>query len=317
MLENNLTFKKVPWRHDPRSRNFSHHALFGTLAPATFPPTLGRPLRNVENQKDSLRCTGYGTAMNGGYIHNRRFHPDWQAAKIGQLQGSSVDINGGDPNAAMRSERDCGFMPYENVPAGLSLEGNSIENTGWQAFDASLDKEALPEHVAGFVTVDGSNDTFDNIRSALVQAYDWKTGLGATVQAFGKWYTDWSFTRSGIVPTAYNETKYGYHHYLFVDFCEINGVPYLIVHNSGGSLMGLGGFQYMPREVVNREFQLSGFLYPSGTTLKIAKPLTAAQLELAAQESTMGLIERMILKAWYAISEIYLNPSTKLRTRRA
>ncbi len=150
--------------------------------------------------------------------------------------------------------------------------------------------------------------TFDNIRSALALAYDPTTGLGATVQAFGKWYDDWSYTPGGIIPTAYGP-HFGYHHYLFVDFCDSNGVPYLIVHNSGGSLMGKNGFHYMPREVVNREFQRSGLLYPSGTTLKIAKPLTQAQIELAKQETMAGYIERQILQIWYAISEIIISRS--------
>jgi hypothetical protein len=302
-----LMMRKAPWRHDPRSRKFSHDALFGTLAPAVFPKTLGRPLRPVENQMNSLRCTGYGTAVNGGYIKGRRFHPDWQAAKIGKLQGQTVDLTGGDPNMAMRSERDCGFLPIEDSPYLLAT--STMGQTSWQTFDPALDSIAIETRVAGFVTVDGTNDIFDNIRSALIQAYDPKTGLGAVVQAFGKWFPAWTFPKDGIVPQTYDATQYSYHHYLFVDFCEIDGVEYLMVQNSGGVNMGKNGFQYFPREVVNREFKLSGTLYPSGTTLKIVKPLTTDQINLAKQETVLGMIERMILQAWYTLSEIYINRS--------
>lgn len=294
-----MLLRTTPWRHDPRSKNFSHHKLFGTLTPSTLPLTLGRLRRQVENQKNTLRCTGYGTAVNGGYIHGVRFHPDWQAAKIGQLQGESVDIGGGDPNAAMRSQRDCGYLPLI-LDTIHSLESNTIENTGMQSFDPDHDYAAKEFRVAGFVSVDGPLDIFDDIRSALYQAYDSATHSGATVQAFGKWYTVW-YPHSGIIPTAYNTGSFGYHHWLFVDFCSINGVPYLVAHNSGGDGIGDKGYFYFPREVVNREFGVWG------TSLKIVKPLTHAQIDLGKQESPAGRVQRMIFDVWYAISEYLIS----------
>lgn len=285
----------TPWRHDPRSKNFSHHRLFGTLSPAQLPLTLGRVRREVENQKNTLRCTGYGSALNGGYIHNMRMHPDWQAAQIGQLQGESVDVSGGDPNAAMRSERDCGYLPFM-LDTIHSLDSNTIENSGWKSFDPALDVHALDNRVAGFVSVDGPLDIFDDIKSALYAAYDRATQTGACVQAFGKWYGEW-YPQGGIIPTNYNTTNFGYHHWLFIDFCSINGVSYLVAHNSGGESIGDKGFFYFPRDVVNREFGVWG------TTLKVVKPLTKAQIDLGKQESPGGRVQRLIFDVWFAISE--------------
>lgn len=293
--------RRAPWRHDPRSTTFSHHRFFGTLTPVQLPDTLGRTRRSVENQKNTLRCTGYGTAVNGGYIHGMRMHPDWQAAMVGREQHESVDGTGGDPNAAMKSQIDYGYLPWTMVPLQLSLERNTIENTGLHAFDSIDASPAYDLRDAGFVSVDGPEDTFDNIRSALSLAYDRSTGLGATVQAFGRWYSDWSFTKGGIIPTTYGDT-HGYHHYLFIDWIWIGGVPYLVVHNSGGTLMGDQGFQYMPREVVNREFAGA-----PGTSLKIVKTLTASQVQLAKQESPYGVLQRLLLQAWYALSEFYIH----------
>ncbi len=298
--ERGIMGKRSPWRHDPLSKKFSHDIFFGTLNPIHLPPTLGRTLRPIENQKNTLRCTGYGCAVNGGYMRGMRFHPDWQAAKIGQLQGESVDVNGGDPNMAMRSERDCGFLP-STLDSIHSLASNTIENTGIASFDTALDIPALENRVAGFVSVDGSQDIFDNIRSALYLAYDVRTGLGATVQAFGRWYGAWTNPPGGIIPSVVSGTSFGYHHYLFVDFKDIGGVSHLVIHNSGGEAMGDHGLQYMPREVVNREFGVWG------TSLKICKPLTDAQIALAKDESVAGKIQRLILQVWYAISEAYLN----------
>lgn len=297
-----LQLRKMPWRHDPRSQNFSHHTLFGTLAPSALPLTLGRPRRPVENQKNTLRCTGYGTAVNGGYIHLVRMHPDWQAAKIGQLQGVSVDIDGGDPNAAMRSERDCGYLPFI-LDTIHSLGSNTVENTGMNSFDSALDKVALDNRVAGFVSVydpKAPQDIFDQIKSAIYMAYDAAAESGATVQAFGKYYYDW-YPSSGVIPQAYDTTKYGYHHWLFVDFVWIHGVPYLVAHNSAGPELGDKGFFYFPREVVNREFGVWG------TSLKIVKPLTQEQIDLGKQESPTGLLQRQIYAIWYAISEYIIS----------
>src|SRR5262249_46544734 len=120
---NNPRFPKGRWKHDPRSRKFSHHQFFGTVAPQNLPSTLRRPLRSVEDQQQTVRCTGYGSAVNGGYIHARRFSPDWQAGKIGQVQGVNVDVSGGDPNATMKAQCDYGYLPIENAPLSLEKDG--------------------------------------------------------------------------------------------------------------------------------------------------------------------------------------------------
>lgn len=288
-------FQKKPFWNDPRSKRFSHDALFGTIT--SFPPTLGRLLRPVENQKNSVRCTAYGTAVNGGYIHGARFHPDWQAAKIGQLQRRSVDVNGGDPNATMKSQRDYGYAPYESIPTAFSLERNSIENTGMDIFGTLYDLAAEPYKAAGFVKVDGPLDLFDDVKSALVQAYDKATGKGACVQAFGRWYQEW--TNQNIIKNGYENFE-GYHHYLFVDFETINGIEYLIAQNSYGENVGEDGFHRFPRDIVNREFSLSG------TSLKIMKIMSPSQLALARQETPYGALQRLIIRAWYIISNLYV-----------
>ncbi len=293
--------RKAPWRHDPRSKKFSHHQFFGTIKPSELPVTLGRKLRPVENQKETMRCTGYGCAMNGGYIHNMRMHPDWQAAKIGQLQHESVDVSGGDPNAAMRSQRDFGYLPFNLAPI-LSIDSNTTLNTGMNSFDPTLDMYAYDNRVEGFVNVDGNQDTFDNIRSALVQAYDATTGKGACVQLFGKWYYDW-YPHDGIIPTNYGTTQLTYHHWVIVDFKSINGISYLIVQNSAGTGMGDGGFFYFPREVVNREWNTEVW----GVTRKIVKPITPEQIALGKQESPAGRLQRLIFDIWYKISEYIIN----------
>lgn len=292
-----MKFQQKPYYNDPRSLGFSHAKLFGTVAPKNLPTSLLRPRPVPYNQMNTTRCTGYGSAQNGYHIHHVYFNPDWQAAKIGEKQGYSVDNRGGDPNATMKVERDNGFLPVDRT--SINLEQDGIEGSGWDKFPTTLDADAEAYTVAGFVKVDSSAyDTFDAIKSALFMAYDPTTQTGACVQAFGKWYTEWTYAR--IIPKYYGDFA-GYHHYLFIDFVEMSGTQYLVAQNSYGPYIGDGGYHYFPREVVNKEFNIPG------TTLKICKALTTAQVSLAKTETPAGRIQRIIAKMWYTISNFYLN----------
>lgn len=267
-----MQFQQTPWLNDPRSTKFSHDKLFGTVT--NFPPEgLKRPLRQIENQGNTLRCTAYASAVNGGYIWHSRFNPTWQAQKISYIQGRDIDLYGADPNSAMKSQRDYGYAPY----------------------DFTDDNVAYENRVAGYVKVDGPLDVFDDIRSALYQAYNPETKTGAVVQAFGRWFNEWN---TAIIPQNYTSFA-GYHAYLFVDWTVLNGVTYLIAQNSYGEAYGEAGLHYFPREVVNREFTLSG------TTLKICKPLTRAQIEEAKKDTPVGRIWNQLLLIWRIFSNKY------------
>lgn len=227
-----------------------------------------------------MRCAAYAGAVNGGYINSQRFSPSFQADKISYIQGWDIDERGSDPNAAMKSQRDYGYLP-------ITLE-----------MDPEKDTRAKGYHVAGYVKVDGPLDLFDDIRSALFQAYNPKTESGACVQAFGTWYHEW--TNAAFIPNEYTSFA-GYHSYLFVDFTTLNGKDFLIAQNSYGHNVGSNGFHYFPREVVNREFARQG------TSLKIVKPLTKEQIELAKQDTFLGRIQKLIISIWGVLSDTYGN----------
>lgn len=273
---------KKPWRHDPRSKNFSHTRFFGVAK--TFPDTLGRPRKTPEDQQQSLRCAAYAGAMNGQYIHGIRMSPDWQTNKIGRIQGTSVDMGGSNPNAAMKSQV---FVPQSDTSGGY------LPYADWDPIKAEiLDKEAANYGDEGYVKPDGGADDYDSICSALLLAYDVNTGKGAGVQAFSPWYP--SFNEINI--TDITGTSFGGHSYLFIDFDRTKDV--LIVENSYGEEYD-NGFQYMTRPVVNRLFA------QWGTSLKIPKPLTPAQIALAKQETPLGTVQRLLIQAWYALSEVF------------
>jgi hypothetical protein len=130
-------------------------------------------------------------------------------------------------------------------------------------------------------------------------------GKGAVVQAFSASYAEWfnplrataaGALVAGIVPANYQAFA-GYHAFLFIDWCEIDGELFLIAQNSAGPLLGDKGFLYFPSEIVNREFA------KWGSALMILKPITVQQIALAKEESTTGYIQRLIIQAWYLVSD--------------
>jgi hypothetical protein len=204
---------------------------------------------------------------------------DWQNNKVSRIQGKPVDTGGSDPNAAMKSQlyaQNGGYLP--------ALDWNPAEPN-------LLDTEAMNYGDDAYLKPDGGADIFDSIRSALTLAYNPTTKLGACVQAFSGWYDNWE---TSTIPSAEGNLL-GYHSYLFVDWETVQGVAYLVLQNSYGVSFGDGGYQYMPRDVVNREFG------KWGSSLKIPQPLTAEQIALAKQETPFGAIQRQLINIWFSL----------------
>jgi len=287
------------WRWDPRERKFSHRRYFGAPDFSQLPKDgLHRPRRIVENQQMTIRCGAYSAAVGNGYLRNVRFHPDWQAVSIGRKQGRPVDNYGSEPRAVMNSLRDDGSILFDASPLHLATHGQ--EATGFAGYyPKELDAQAQNNRITAYLGVDDRYDYFDDIRWALFKAYHPATGTGAVVHAFGRWYDEWTNPKNGIIPLAYGAFA-GWHAYLFIDWCIIDGIEYLVAQNSYGTDVGDKGFLYFPREVVNREFAVWG------SALKIPTgALTKEQIELAKQETTLGRIQRLILDYWYALSEAF------------
>lgn len=284
-----------PWRWDPRERNFSHKRVFG--AAGELPADgLHRARRPVENQLATLRCGAYSAAVSNGYLRHSRFHPDWQAISIGKKQGRPVDGNGSEPRACMKSLAEDGSILWDAAPVHLDTHG--MEYTANEPYyPLGLNEQAQNNRITAYLGVDDKFDYFDDIRWALHRAYHPSTGTGAVVHAFGAWYDEWSNPPKAIVPNTYRSFA-GWHAYLFIDWCIIEGVQYLVAQNSYGPTVGDNGFLYFPREVVNREFA------KWGSALKIPTgELTLEQIALAKQETVAGRIQRAILQCWYLLSE--------------
>lgn len=277
-----------PWKHDPKSKLFTtkrlakllpDHPHFGSIDIAVLPTTLGRLRVTPKNQGATLRCAAYAGARNGMNIHGFDTSTDWQANKIGRLQGTSVDVGGSDPNAAMDSQM-------------FVKGGGYLPNLSWNpANPASCDIEAEDYGELAYVKPNDGKDVFDSMKIALYKAYDFDKKRGAAIQAFTGWYK--AFDATYIATTDFG-TLGGYHSYDFEDFDIKNGQEVLAFPNSYGGNVWDGGYQYMTRDVVNKLF--SGW----GQSYKQPVPMTDEQLTEAKKQTPIG-------KLWFSFLQIYYN----------
>jgi hypothetical protein len=287
-----MKLKKTPWINDPRSNKFDNDTLFGTINPFKLPLTLDRPRAPVFDQGNTTRCTGYGSAANGFYIHGEVMNPDWHAAMIGKKQGRSVDESGGDPNATMKHMRDDGFLKMSVCPR--KWQENSVPGTGWLTWEHDLAVEALKlDNISGFVKISAkSQDYFDSIHSALVQAYDPVTKRGPVVDAFSSWRPGYNLST-----VEFTGEIIGYHRYIFVDTEKTYKGLYLVSQNSYGEEFGDKGFQYWDRPTINREFS------QRGTSLKQLKLITPEMLAELKREGPLASFVRAVINAWSIFSD--------------
>lgn len=151
-----------------------------------------------------------------------------------------------------------------SVPAALSpftlMEKGVAFIADWRNWPSELFSKAAVYRTSLIpYYVDGPYDTFDNIRSALYQAFlANETGV---VKAFGWWYGSWNLQANnprhkGILELPeVSETPVSRHRYTFIDWQDIGGKTYLVAILTQGTGFGDGGACYMDRNTVNYVFQ--------------------------------------------------------------
>jgi len=239
----------IPLSHNPLwtpdKRDFSHSKKFGSL-PASILPTngLGRVPISIKDQKQTLFCTGFGTAAASEYQEGEELCPLFQVAKIGQLLDRPI-LDGADARASMKAMILFGSLPRSLSPFSLNKHTPEFV-ANWKNWPEALDKEARKRSKAGYFSADGPYDAFDKVRMALYQG----AAENQVVIAFGRWYPHWTGTFCNGI-----SQSYGYHCYVLYDWCMRNGVTYLKIQQSGGKAMGDGGTQYIDRDTFNMAWQ--------------------------------------------------------------
>ncbi len=276
-----------PISYDPRDDKFTA-IKFGAVSLPVFPKTLGRIRRRPYDQAWSQSCTQQ--AINGAaeYQDGVELNPAWSWSRYCKKVGNFIP-QGADPRAAMQIAIDEGLLPYEAGQLSFPIDDQQIIGN-WDKWP-ELHAKAEPYKKAAYIKIPKVNDHFDSIRTMLLQ----HKNDGTCVIGFGTWLSNW---RTAIVPTEEAELS-GYHAYFFLDFDTIDGVDYVVARNSYGTAWGQGGYQYFPREVINREFS------KYGTGLYIMADLTPEQIALAKQETKWGAIQRAIIQIWSKLQIMY------------
>jgi hypothetical protein len=277
-----------PISYDPRDEQFTQ-ITFGAVTLPVFPKTLGRKRRPVKNQGTSVSCTAQTTALAAEYQDGEELSAAWTWKEVCKYLGTFTPP-GAQPRDAMSRAIAVGFLPQRH--AKYSFPQDNTQTIGnWNNWP---DQYALAEPFkkAAYVRIPIIADYFDSIKAALVHGKE----KNQIVMAFGTWYTEWNIGK--FIALIYSILS-GWHAYTFIDFDTVDGVEYLIAQNSYGETMGEQGFQWFPRETVNREFSRWG------TGLYVFVDLTPEQIALAKQDTVFGKIQRAIIQAWWTVTLVF------------
>lgn len=217
---NNFKEGLKPLKKD--KRDWSHHLTFGATSTKALPENYSL-ISTILDQGASYKCTAYSSCAVAESQFGKQFDPEWFYEQEGIVNGE-VSETGYDLRTAMKTGCKAGFKP---------LNGNSPED--YYKEDS-------------FFSVDGTFDTFDNIRMAMFMAQD----ENRCVEGGVMWKDEWTNAPKGIVEEGVNQV--GGHAIKIAGWKTINGIPYLIVQNSYGKSLGDNGLFYFPREVVNKDF---------------------------------------------------------------
>lgn len=234
----------------------SHHEKFGTIAPSQLPiEGLQRTRMLTPNQEDTEFCTEYGEAVDQGYQKGILMSPEFQVAAAGKYIGSPITA-GADPVPSMQATTVNGSLPITFSPFTLDKNGADFI-ADWTNWATQFFSDAKPYVGSAVYVVDGTGDTFDNIRNALYQA--WEAGDKSCVKAFGFWYNSWneeaSISQNKGKLSAPGDSAISRHRYNFIDWIPDGMGDFLLVAAlTQGPTFGDNGFLYFTRATVNQVF---------------------------------------------------------------
>lgn len=241
---------------------------FGSTAPTDLPPTLGRAFLTMPDQGTTDFCTSYGEAVSNGYKYSIAMSAPYQTAMEGRYLGAPI-LTGTDAQDSMDATIAFSTLPLIVAPSyDLSRETPAFI-ADWKNYK-DFSTYTRPYFPGIPYKVDGDYDTFDNIRSALHQAYQVDK---AVVKVFGHWYESWNVQamnsdNKGHITTP-TDSPITLHRYTIIDWItDASGVPYLVCALTQGDEFGDRGHLYMNRDCCNFVFKdLS-----NGLGLYISKP---------------------------------------------
>ena len=208
----------------------------------------------VLNQGSSQKCTAYASCAIQEGQEKISFDPDDYYFQEGITAGKQSD-NGYDLRVCMKTCVRYGIKP-------LNSDNGKAEDFKEESY-FRVDNPLTPM------------DLYDECKQAIYSAKEEKK----TICTGGDWRSEWN-SPDGIIPNKYSSSGSG-HCVKICGWKKINGVEYLIVQNSYGTNFGDRGFNYFPREVINKEFTYGSFLWrEKGENIQTMSKLIALLIQL-------------------------------------
>lgn len=202
------------------------------------------------NQLNLDFCTAFTTVELQYLIFGNSFDPLWQMAKIKQIIGNYSSYGASLRDAASSVVK---FGSLLNHSSPYTYNGTLGDKTrdflaNWANYPKDFDKSAQKYKDLSYFSIDGSLDSFDNIRSALYQHRQQRQAV-----SFGLgWHPEWTEADKGIIPDIMPNSQGEGHNMAIIGQKTINGKLYLVFQQSWGVNAGDGGLYYFPRSIVNK-----------------------------------------------------------------
>lgn len=226
--------------------------IFGHIDIKDVPNTdfiVAQPLK-IKDQKDSDFCTAYTVTEVSEDQEGVELNPHFQYAAFCSLRGNFTEW-GGDLRTACASAVKIGSLEESLVPAFMreAIErGDRNFVADWRNWPDECFQLAKNRAKGSYFSVDGPNDTFDNIRAAMWQF----RAENRSIAVGSMWRSSWTEDADGIVKNAEDQGLFG-HAFKIFGQKVINDELHLCAQLSNGPV-GDNGIYYFTREVVNTEF---------------------------------------------------------------
>lgn len=231
-------------------RTFSRAAYFGAMHPDQLPEydfDVGVPV-TIKDQGDTDFCTAAALMAVSELHEGVELSMEYQMALTKELEGNP-ETWGADPLDALKVVVNVGSLDVNNAPFTLALNGRdycaNIRN-----WPPHLRELAKAHKKKAFFKVDGNNELFDSIRSAL-----WlNRAHNRAVFAGIYWQEGWTGAAGGVIPAlAVASKETGVPHALaIIGQKNIGGRLYLKAQLSNGTAIGDAGFFFLPRDIANQ-----------------------------------------------------------------
>lgn len=231
---------------DKGIRAFSSEKRFGSVSPLILPKEgLGRKPNKILNQETTDFCASFSGAAMRSYTEKINLDPYWLWAIAAYLRGSYTEWGLTLPQIAKALTKK-GIVEEIEQPFNINNKDRdflaNIIN-----YPQDLEEKAK-KHIGGsYFWVQGPYDNFDNIRNTLYL----NRGKDLVVITGCEWKMSWLSAEKGIIKEYDPKEMWFGHAFIFIDFKEIDGIPYLIGQLSSGEGIGDKGLFYFSREIVN------------------------------------------------------------------